>query len=172
MCYPALTGGAGWWSMEKRWLLLLPQILVCTTDPWRRDGCLLQDAADCVIFWPMWLPLWSQSLRMAMCVWVSLRVVVDSFLKISSLLFRVENSQKGFLPLLPKNNNLSVCCKRVCSQCDGKWQPHFEENLWLFLRKLMMQSPSLALNVRAPLPSRKSLSFSMVNAPFLSLILS
>ena len=27
---------------------------------------------------------------------------------------------------------------------------HFEENLWLFFRELMMQSPSLALNVRAP----------------------
>ena len=51
--------------MEKRWLLLLPQLLVCTTDPWRRDGCLLQDAADCLIFWPVWLPLWYQ-----WCVWL------------------------------------------------------------------------------------------------------
>ena len=38
-------------------------------------------------------------MRMAVCVWFADRVVVGSFLKMSWLLFRVENSQKGFLPL-------------------------------------------------------------------------
>ena len=112
--------------MEKRWLLLLPQILVCTTDPWRRDGCLLQDAADCVIFWPVWLPLWSQSPPYGcVCLGFSSRVVVGSFLKISWLLFRVENSPKGFLPLLPKNPDLSVCCLKKISVCWSLLLPSF-----------------------------------------------
>ena len=61
--------------------------------------------------------------RMAVCVWVFLFVWLLAPSLKYRLLFRVEDSQKGFLPLLPKNNNLSVCCQRVCSKCDGKWQP-------------------------------------------------
>ena len=47
--------------------------------------------------------------------------------------------------------------QRVCSKW-WKVAAHFEENLWLFLRELMMQSPSLALNVRAPVNGECMLS--------------
>ena len=101
--------------------------MVRADDQWRKGGCSsflkfwyapLTRGGVMVVFSKMQPTVWSFGLcdchfdlnppRMAVCVWVFLPVWLSAPSLKSSLLFRVENSQKGFLPLLPKNPDLSV----------------------------------------------------------------
>ena len=101
--------------------------MVRADDQWRKGGCSsflkfwyapLTRGGVMVVFSKMQPTVWSFGLcdchfdlnppRMAVCVWVFLPVWLLAPSLKSWLLFRVENSQKGFLPLLPKNPDLSV----------------------------------------------------------------